>query len=87
MAGLSPEMQTEIRDLSDSKEPRAAERELLDYVVTDDHFTQLRKDSRRGDYKKEGSMRDGVYWIAMVPVLIVLYFIFSWLSSGHVSTH
>ncbi len=87
MAGLSPEMQLEIRALSASKDPRDAERKLLEYVVTDDHFVQIRKDSRRGDFKYEGRMRDGVYWIAMVPILVLLYFIFSWLSSGKALTH
>ena len=80
---LSPEMQVEMRELSTSQEPRKTEENLLNYVVTEDHFGQLRKDSRLGDFKKEGRIHDLIYWIAMFPVLLVLYVIFSWLSYGN----
>jgi hypothetical protein len=83
LAGLSPEMQTEIRELSNSKDPRDAELKLIDYVITEDHSKQLRKQERRGYTKGEGRMHEWIYWLAFVPVLITLYVIFNWLTTGH----
>jgi hypothetical protein len=83
LQGLSPELQAEIRDLANSKNPREAEQKLIDYVVTEDHFKQQRKQARRGYVKREVRMHDWVYWLAFVPALLALYVIFNWLSTGH----
>jgi len=87
LEGVSPEERDKVGAMLASKHPSDAEGELLNYVVTEDHFKERRRTDRKGAYLEEGPMRDRLYWMAMVPVLIALYFIFSWLSSGHVRTH
>ena len=64
ISGLSVEMQSEMNALAKSNDPREAERQLIDYVVNEDHFKQLRKDSRAGSFKDEPKMKDQVYLIA-----------------------
>ena len=87
ISGLSPEMQSELNALAESNDPREAERQLINYVVNEDHFKQLRKDSRAGSFKDEPKMKDRIYLIALIPAILALYVIFSWLFNGQVFGH
>jgi len=84
LSELSPDMQAEIRSMSNLSDPTEAERELIKYVVSEDHFKQQRKESQKGAFRDEETMKDRIYWIAFVPCLVALYYLYAWLSASPV---
>jgi|GEM_PF-1853462 len=49
----------------------------------DDSFASLRRVTSVGDFKNERKIHDMIFWIIMFPLLVALYFNYSWLSASH----
>ena len=49
----------------------------------DDSFASLRTVTRVGDFKTERRIHDLIFWITKFPLLVALYFTYSWRSNSH----
>ncbi len=84
LSHMNPEIQEEIRDLAFTGHTKEAEEELIDYVITDDHFEKLREEQQES-IQEEPCVHFMVYVLAAIPTLIALYFILQLLFTGRIS--
>ena len=84
LSHVMPEIQDEILNLAHSGRQKEAEEELIDYVIADDHSKELRRFTRKKWYRDEWFMDDRIYWLAIIPVAVAFYCIFSVLFTGHI---
>jgi len=82
LEGINSEEREVIESLAHTGHPREAEQELLNYVVEEDHYKELRREGRKRSFRDEWFMHKRMYWLALIPTAIALYFIFSLLFNG-----
>jgi t-SNARE complex subunit (syntaxin) len=84
LAHVEPEVKDEISNLVASGNVKDAQEELLDYVVANDRAEIVKKIIHKKTSPIERLMEWRVYLISVIPVLIVLYYIFTLLTKGHI---
>ena len=87
LAGINPEERAEIEALTRGGHMHQAEQQLLNYVLEEDHSKELRRFGRKKSRRDENNLHERMYWLALIPTAIILYFILSLLFTGHVAGH
>ena len=81
---VEPEVRLEIQGLMRTGKMDAARKQLLNYATKADHTEFVQDIIRKTTVPVEKRMDWYVYALSVIPVLIVLYCIFSLLSRGHI---